>query len=285
MLSVMFVIFLSGCSGTDVLNMASLDTSKSKKSGVVFDTKNSLKVDIYKTAKTSQGVPLKPTVVFVYGGSWRMGSRSQYAFVANALNKAGFDVLVPDYRLYPNAAYPSFIHDLEHFFVWLNDNAKQFDISTDKIVLMGHSAGAYNSAMYLLDDKYKKPLNIVSFIGLAGPYDFFLPSQDEKIKAVFTRNGAHHNSKDALPVNQYPKNRHALPQHAFIANGLDDELVVHKNIDSMGNHLSNLGVNVKRQKYKDVGHAELIADVNNVPFLNSKIKQDIIDYLNGISEN
>jgi len=50
-------------------------------------------------------------VVFLYGGSWQYGSRSDYLFAAAEMARRGAVVMVPDYRVYPQVRFPAFIDD------------------------------------------------------------------------------------------------------------------------------------------------------------------------------
>jgi acetyl esterase/lipase len=60
---------------------------------------------------------------------------------------------------------------------WARDNARRFGGDPDRIVLVGHSAGAYNAAMVALDPRWLRAAGVPAgaikgWAGLAGPYDF-----------------------------------------------------------------------------------------------------------------
>ncbi|MDE2476366.1 MAG: alpha/beta hydrolase fold domain-containing protein, partial [Alphaproteobacteria bacterium] len=52
-----------------------------------------------------------PGIMFLYGGAFRAGRKSEYRFVGEALTKAGMTVAIPDYRIYPEARFPNFLQD------------------------------------------------------------------------------------------------------------------------------------------------------------------------------
>ena len=61
---------------------------------------------------------------------------------------------MPDYRLYPEAAFPGFLEDGAAALAWVRDNIADYGGDPRRIVLAGHSAGAYNAVMLGLDPRY-----------------------------------------------------------------------------------------------------------------------------------
>jgi len=134
-----------------------------------------------------------PVVVFFYGGGWRSGNKALYRYVAKALARRGYVAVLPDYRVYPQALYPDFLHDGAEAVRWVRDNAQKFGGDPQKIFLMGHSAGAHIAAMLAADPTWlhqvglKPGGDIAGLIGISGPYDF-LPLKDEVLKIIFGGN-------------------------------------------------------------------------------------------------
>jgi len=98
--------------------------------------KTGFELDIYR-AEISR--PDSPVLVFVHGGSWTDGSKNIYKFLAEGFTSEGFDVVVPNYRLYPDAVYPQMIEDSAKAVAF---TSKQYP--DRPLVVIGHSAGAYN---------------------------------------------------------------------------------------------------------------------------------------------
>ncbi len=145
-------------------------------------------MDVYRPAGAATGLPL---IVFLYGGSWRSGSKAMYPFVAAPLARRGAVVAVPDYRLYPEVVFPAFLEDCAAAVAFAAANAARWGADPRRLVLLGHSAGAYNAAMLLLDPR------LLAITGaprpacgalLAGPYDF-LPITNPDIVPVFPHPG------------------------------------------------------------------------------------------------
>lgn len=281
-------LIIASCSGGKFLSTLSLDPSRCIIKDVVYQGEHQLTADIYYakhtqvcSAKESKQ-PLPPTIVFIFGGSWKSGDKAEYSFVADAFVEQGYNVLIPNYRLYPDAAYPDFIVDLEAFMIWLHASANKMELNTSNLIVMGHSAGAYNTAMYMVDNRYKKPLYITAFIGLAGAYDFFLPTNDPQYIPIFTQNSTNYNSPKELPARQFDSNVKYYLGHALLLHGADDDVVTPKNLEAMEGFLVARGVKTSTKLYKNKGHAALVAAINNVPFYNSQLKSDVISFANGL---
>lgn len=84
--------------------------------------------------------PDSPLLVFIYGGAWRKGSKSDYAFVGKALVAEGYRVVIPDYRLYPVVMYPDIFNDVHLAVMYVREHTIELGIPDDPhIVLMGHT--------------------------------------------------------------------------------------------------------------------------------------------------
>lgn len=130
-------------------------------------------LDVYQPAQPGQHRPL---VVFFYGGSWKSGSKGEYRFVGTALAKRGMVVVIPDYRLYPQTAFPGFLGDAAAAVAWAAAHAGNYD-ADPRPFLIGHSAGAYIAVMLALNPVYLDAAGLsrsqlAGTVGIAGPYDF-----------------------------------------------------------------------------------------------------------------
>ena len=206
-------------------------------------------LDIY-TPTARDGAPL-PVIVFLYGGSWSSGEKAGYGFVGRALAARGFLVLIPDYRKLPQVAYPAFLEDNAAAFRWARAHAADYGGDPAKMLLAGHSAGAYDGAMLLLDPRWlgEDRKAIRGFIGLAGPYDF-LPLKGKILNKTF---GAVADLRTTQPISYLA----AGAPPVFLATGDKDRTVYPSNSDALERHLRAAGVPVERHRYPQVGHAGL----------------------------
>ncbi|PKB13937.1 acetyl esterase/lipase [Novosphingobium kunmingense] len=119
----------------------------------------------------------KPVVVFIHGGGWHSGRAQDYRFVGRALARSGYVTVLAGYRLTPDGVFPHMLEDGAAAVAWVRANAARFGGDPDQIVLMGHSAGAYNAVMLGLDPQWFDRAGVPAaairgVIGLSGPYDF-----------------------------------------------------------------------------------------------------------------
>ena len=80
-------------------------------------------------------------VLIIHGGGWRSGNRTQHYPLAQHLANLGYVCFTPEYRLSTEALFPAAIHDLKAAIRWIKENAKKYEIDTNKIAVMGFSAG------------------------------------------------------------------------------------------------------------------------------------------------
>jgi acetyl esterase/lipase len=157
---------LSGCSATKVLNTLEPRFGLTVTRNLAYPPGPRHDLDVYAPRHPA---PHTPVVVFIYGGGWDTGEKSQYAFVGDALASHGYVAIVPNYRIYPEAHYPDFLEDSAEAVAWAKAHARAYGGDPDELFLVGHSAGAYNAAMLTLDprwlaavglDPHRRPLRL-----------------------------------------------------------------------------------------------------------------------------
>lgn len=210
------------------------------------------RLDVYAPADRR---PVHPVIVFFYGGSWNSGTRSGYAFVGRALAARGFVVAIPDYRLVPQIRFPAFLEDNAAAVRWVRGHVAGLGGDPDRLVLAGHSAGAYAAAMLALDPRWlgADRRAVRGWAGLAGPYDF-LPLDQPVTQAAF---GAAPDPAATQPVTFAS----AGDPPAFLATGDRDTLVGPRNSDVLAARLVAAGVPVERRRYAGVGHVGLVTAI------------------------
>nr|WP_026325824.1 alpha/beta hydrolase [Sphingomonas sp. Mn802worker] len=137
---------------------------------------NGQTLDVWRPTKPAAGK--RPVIVFIYGGGWANGDRRSYAFAARAFARAGFVVVVPDYRKVPQVRFPTFVQDGAAAVHWVRDHVAEYGGDPARVALAGHSAGAYNAVMLALDQRWLRaegvdPHIVKAAVGLSGPYDFY----------------------------------------------------------------------------------------------------------------
>jgi acetyl esterase/lipase len=78
----------------------------------------------------------------VHGGGWRSGDRSLMYPLADYLAKHGYIAIPVEYRLSPEAKYPAAVNDINNAISWIRKNGYKFQIDTNRVAILGCSAGA-----------------------------------------------------------------------------------------------------------------------------------------------
>lgn len=209
------------------------------------------KLDVYAPPAAS-GLPV---IVFIYGGSWSSGDKSDYAFAGAALASQGFVTVIPDYRLVPEVRFPGFIEDCARAVRWAADHAAQYGGDASKIVLVGHSAGAYNTMMLALDAHYLADAGVDArairgAVGLSGPYDF-LPFDVDATRNAF---GQAPDSALTQPVHFA---RAAAPPLLLLW-GEADTTVGPRNLRGLNAAMQAAGARAEVKTYPGVNHVDIM---------------------------
>ncbi len=160
-------------SPVNLLNSLASTAPVSSEDGLPYGAGARQRLDLYRPQQRGN----LPVVVFFYGGAWAEGDRAMYRFVGTALAAAGFLTVIPDYRVFPEVRFPGFVEDAALATRWAEANAVMLGGDPDRLVLMGHSAGAHIAALLALDPRWLDRAGVDhrrlrGLVGLAGPYDF-----------------------------------------------------------------------------------------------------------------
>jgi acetyl esterase/lipase len=244
--------------------------------GVAFGPGERLKLDVYAPRSAAPGK--RPVILFFYGGSWNSGRRQGYGFAARALAAQGFVVIVPDYRLVPEARYPEFLNDCAAAFRWARRHSGAYGGDGERIVLIGHSAGAYNAAMLALDPGFLAPdrAALRGFAGLAGPYDF-LPLDDSATIAAF---GAWPRLAETQPIS------HAGPgaPPALLLHGDSDSRVMPRHSRKLAALLKASGSEVELKLYGGLGHVGILSALARPFRRRAPVLADLARFAHRVSE-
>ena len=136
-----------------------------KEAHLQYGLKARQRLDLYKSKNARQKRPL---IVFVHGGSWKHGNKRDYMFLGETFAREGFDVAIINYHLAPEHVFPTFVDDLAQAIHYLTQNQSKLNVSTDNMILKGHSAGAFNvmSVMYSAqsqDFKHRDKIKAIIF--------------------------------------------------------------------------------------------------------------------------
>ena len=101
-----------------------------------------------------EGATNAPVIVSFHGGLLWWGDRAEEAFVGQRFAAAGYVTAVASYRLSPQVSHPAHIQDAAAAFAWVKRNIRQHGGDSNRIIVIGHSAGAYLAALLATDSRY-----------------------------------------------------------------------------------------------------------------------------------
>jgi len=196
-----------------------------------------------------------PIVMFIHGGGWTSGAPHDYRFIARRLAPHGHAVVLAGYRLHPEGRYPAMLEDGAAAMAWIAAHAAAHGGDAARVVLMGHSAGAYNAVMLALDPRWHvasglPPHALRGIVGLAGPYDF-LPLDDNATIATF---GHHEPLAETQPLTHVRGDAPPL----LLLHGADDVRVRPRHSIALARALASCGATSETHLIEGVGHEGLI---------------------------
>jgi acetyl esterase/lipase len=137
-----------------------------------------------KKTKTKRAV-----IMIIHGGGWRSGNRTQHYPLAQRLADLGYVCFTPEYRLSTEALYPAAVYDLKSALRWIHANAKIYNVDTNKIAVLGFSAGGQLAALLGVTNSnskfegdecnLKSPSAVKAIVDLDGTLSFVHPESGE----------------------------------------------------------------------------------------------------------
>lgn len=165
------------------------------------DARNLL--DVFASENTQ---PSQPVLVFLHGGAFirgdrRIGNSPFNDNIALWAARQGFVGINMTYRLAPTHAWPSAQHDIRFALAWLRANAQSLGIDVNRIVLMGHSAGAAHVAQYLAFPEFHESVGggIAAAVMLSGIFDPSTAKVNPPLQAYFGTDQAQYAARSAVP--------------------------------------------------------------------------------------
>jgi acetyl esterase/lipase len=119
-----------------------------------------------------------PVLVLVHGGAWDEGDNrccGLYSSVGQFFASQGIGVVLPNYRLFPNAKHPEQAKDVARAVAWTHANIAKYGGDPRRLYLSGHSAGGHLATLLAADESYlqfhgMKATDIQGVIGISGVY-------------------------------------------------------------------------------------------------------------------
>lgn len=93
--------------------------------------------------------PGSPVLVFIHGGFWRGSDKSLHAFIAPPFLERGTAVVLLNYDLCPRVKITDIFAQMQRAVDWVARHIHAHGGDPQRMVLVGHSAGAHLAAMLL----------------------------------------------------------------------------------------------------------------------------------------
>lgn len=268
-------MFASGCSPRRAAERAlTLGNSFEASKEIAYGDIPRQRLDVYRPRSASGA----PVVVFIHGGRWRQGSRTDYYLLANTLTRRGIVVVVPDIRLFPEARFPGWVEDAAAAVKWTRDNIGRFGGDSGQIFVVGHSAGAHIITLLALDEHYladapPRPDSagiVTGFVSIAGPVDTVW--NDPDVQEVM-------GSREGWPAS-YPRTfvkGTAAP--ILFLQGDADKTVLLGNSVRLAAAIRSQGGCARAKIYRNIGHIAIIVALLEPSLGFAPVADDIVSFI------
>jgi len=130
---------------------AQSDSQRTEFKDVIYATVNGkpLGLDLY----LPSNVKAPSLIVWVHGGAWRVGDKSQYP---QPLVEQGFALASLDFRQSTEAPFPAAVHDIKAAIRFLRAKAADYGYRTERIAISGASSGAHLAALVGMTNGHKE---------------------------------------------------------------------------------------------------------------------------------
>jgi acetyl esterase/lipase len=139
---------------------------------VAYGEGNNQNMDIFLPNDSGEDVPF---VLCIHGGGWAAGSKEDCYGICDMVNAEGYAAVTINYRLIGDGAkIPDMIADITSALQYLIAHSEEYNLLTDKTVLIGGSAGAHLALLYgysVLD----APVDVVAVLSMSGLSDLTIP--------------------------------------------------------------------------------------------------------------
>ena len=131
------------------------------------------RLDVYPAVGATGGPVAAPVVVFLHGGGFIRGDKTDREAVGHYFSRHGVVAVLPNYRLGPRHRWPAGAEDVSSVLAWARANVAAYGGDPDHIVLAGESAGAAHVAAATLVSRFHPPegLKIAGAFLASGVYN------------------------------------------------------------------------------------------------------------------
>jgi len=219
-----------------------------------------------------------PVIIWIHGGGWIIGDKTNNIDEKiTYFTEMGYIFISINYRLSPlnltildpnRIKFPDFNYDVADAFAYIHSNCTNWNGDPSRIILMGHSAGAYLVSSISVDNKFlessgKHLTDIKAAIVLdTEGFNVTLQIEEENPLQNLYINafGMDHDiTDDASPINHIMENN-GIPPFLIITQGSVERVEISENF---GFVLENNGVFTQVLNVTGLSHADINERVGN----------------------
>jgi len=107
-------------------------------------------LDVYSPERAATA----PVVFWIHGGGWVTGDKRQVELKPKLFTERGMVFVSTNYRLLPDVQMEDIVADIARAIGWVHRNIREHGGDPDRLLVMGHSAGAQLAALICTDHRY-----------------------------------------------------------------------------------------------------------------------------------
>jgi acetyl esterase/lipase len=229
-----------------------------------------------------------PVILCIHGGSWVSGDKTDFDWLKNDINSINCAYVSINYRLLQdNVTYKQMLNDIDAAISYLKTHAEAYHLKTDKLAMIGSSAGAHLALLYAYSTN--SPIRVACVSSQVGPADF-LDSAQLQMSGLAHLDALNKLTGTAVTSTQITNPNFVFPEAwslaspvyhvssttppTVLAYGVKDLLVSYSNALRLNEKLTEFGIEHHLITFPNSGHT-----LNQDPDKTEEYKQVIYDYL------
>ena len=224
-----------------------------------------------------------PVLVYVHGGAWMHGDKSEAAMFARGMTSQEYLVVSINYSLYPAGRYPAMIQDVKCAIRALRANAANYNLDPNRLGVMGVSAGGHLVSLVGTSDESAgtdvgeylgQSSRVQAVVAMAPVTDLTRSFPNADIELMRQVGFGEDNIVEASPVS------HVTPDDPpfLLIHGDRDDLVPVEQSQLMFDRLVQAGVPAQLIIVRNAGHSMTSTGGTATPTL-AEINQSISEFL------
>ncbi|MFT3890495.1 MAG: alpha/beta hydrolase [Anaerolineales bacterium] len=224
-----------------------------------------------------------PALVYVHGGSWMHGDKSEALLFADQMTTEGYLVVSINYRLYPPATFPAMIEDVKCAVRSLRAHAADYNLDPERVGVLGVSAGGHLVSLlgtttqedgWDVGEYLDQSSRVQAVVSMAGPMDLSQNFPNADIEAMKHVGFGEGNVAQASPITHVTSDDPPF----LLIHGDRDELVPYEQSQLMYDRLIQANVPAQLVIVKNASHSFVVPEEDTSPTF-AEINQIILDFL------